>query len=247
MAYKETKTVGLGGRLGSSLKSLLVGLLMIAGGSFLLWWNEGNFVAADRAINEAQAITVELGDINVLDPSKNGRLVHAVGPVETNDELNDPIFGLRVKAIRLERTVEYYQWVERSSSETRTKIGGEEETVTTYSYERQWVGRPVDSSTFHDPSAIRNNTNTILAKIEEARFQAVNVSFGVYRLPGFLINSIRGAEPIQVALTEDKTTELYRLLPPSALTTHNGLPDGPLVHASGNTVFFLALLPALRK
>lgn len=237
MAYKETRTVGLGKRLGSSLSGLLVGLMMIAGGSFLLWWNEGNFVAADRAINEARAVTVELGDITVLDPSKNGRLVHAVGPVETNDELEDPIFGLKVKAIRLERKVEYYQWVERSSSETRTKIGGEEETVTTYTYERKWVDRPVDSSAFHDPSAVSNNKNSVLTTIESARFQAANVGFGAYRLPGFLINSIRGAEPFQVSLTEEKAAELNRRLSPSAPISHADWPDRALVHASDNTVF----------
>ena len=228
MVYRETRTVGLGGRLGSSMRGVLAGLMMLAGGTFLLWWNEGNFVATDQTLREARAATVELGDINRVDPSKNGRLVHAVGQAETGQTLTDSFSGLQAQAIRLEREVRYYQWVEHSSTETRTKIGGEEETVTTYTYDRQWTPRPVDSSAFKDPEAVRNKKNSTLARVEEARYQAGEVRFGAYRLPEFLIDAIGGAEPLRVELSQARAEELNRQLFPAAASS--------LVHTRDNTI-----------
>ena len=123
MAYQETTSVSWFDRLGSSFKGIGFGIALFIAGTVLLWWNEGDFVATGDALNEAHAITQELGDITKLDSSKNGQFVHATGPVETKDMLVDPVFGISVNAIRLERTVEFYQWVEKSKSEKKKKLG----------------------------------------------------------------------------------------------------------------------------
>lgn len=46
------------------------------------------------------------------------------------------MFGIKVGAIALQRSVEYYQWVEVAKKTKKDKLGGSEETVTTYTYER---------------------------------------------------------------------------------------------------------------
>jgi len=243
-AYTETSSVSWFDRLGSSLRGIGFGCILIIAGTILLWWNEGNFVATGVALREAQAITRELGDISKLDTTKNGQLVHATGPVETKDILVDPVFGLSLNAIRLERTVEYFQWVEHSSTETKKKLGGGQETVTTYTYTQQWVKAPVNSSEFKDPNAATTKTNTVLANIENFKTQAANVSFGAYRLPDFMISAIGGAVPLQVTLSEEATANLHKQL---ALSPHNAqavpqpssaMPQ--LVHVSGNTVMLSA-------
>ncbi|MCL1926716.1 MAG: TMEM43 family protein, partial [Syntrophorhabdaceae bacterium] len=186
MAYTETTSTGWFNRLGSSFRGIVFGLVLIAAGTALLWWNEGNFVGTGDALRQAQSLTQELEDISNLDQSKNGRLVHAVGPVATNDTLNDPIFGVSINAIRLEREVEFYQWIEQSKSEKKKKLGGGEETVTTYTYAQKWTNRPVDSSAFKDPQARTANKNIVLANMENLKAQATNVTFGAYRLPEFM-------------------------------------------------------------
>jgi len=258
MAYKETTSVGWFDRLGTSFRGLGLGLVIIIAGTWLLWWNEGNFVGTGDALREAQAVTVELGDPAQPDNSKNGRLVHAAGPVETTDTLTDPVFGLSVNAIRLERSVEFYQWVEDSRSETKQKLGGGEETVTTYSYAPAWTSRPVDSAQFKDPQARLDNKNTVILNLEDFRAQAANVTFGAYRLPDFMISSISGATPLEAVLPREMKAKLNKELnkaeepaaaPEEPETAAPAVPEGEtavpaetpepaaLVHASGSTVF----------
>jgi len=268
MAYKEVRSVGWFDRLGASFRGLGLGLVMIIAGTWLLWWNEGNFVGTGDALREAQAVTVELGDPTQLDNSKNGRLVHAAGPVETQDTLTDPVFGLSIKAIRLERSVEFYQWVEESRSETKQKLGGGEETVTTYDYEPTWTSRPVDSAQFKDPQARQDHQNTVLLNLGDFKAQAANVTFGAYRLPDFMISSISGAAPLEAVIPQEMKAKLNKELAPAgpedqpaappepAATEEAAAPQGEpaatpepaqetapvtnMVHASGNTVLLSA-------
>jgi hypothetical protein len=255
--YTETTTDSWFSRLGSSIRGIGIGLILIIAATVLLWWNEGNFVATYSALEEANAVTQELGDISKLDASKNGQLVHATGAVETKDIITDTVFGLSVNAIRLNRVVEFYQWVENSHSETKEKLGGSKETVTTYDYKQQWVKTPVNSSEFKDPKAVNDNRNFVIASMENFKTQATNVTFGAYRLPDYLIDSIGGAVPLNVTLSDETISSLQKQLLNAAKESAYQLPqqsdsgtdnaptvpsgtaaknDPPMVHVSGNTV-----------
>ncbi|MDL2276009.1 TMEM43 family protein [Desulfosarcina sp. OttesenSCG-928-G10] len=225
MAYTETTSVSWLDRLGGSFRAIGLGIILMIAGTVLLWWNEGNFVATRDALNEAQGITQELGDITRIDPSKNGRLVHASGPVETRDMLTDPVFGLSINAIRLERTVEFYQWVEESHSETRQKLGGGEETVTTYTYRQQWTSSPVNAGNFKDPNAQRLHKNVVLTRLEDYKAQAKNVTFGAYRLPEWMISAIYPAVPLNVNLPEETMSALNTQLISAARKSGISLPQ----------------------
>ena len=224
----------------------------------LLWWNEGNFVKTQTALNEAEAVVTELGDISSVNQASHGQLVHATGTAATEDVLEDPFFGLSVNAIRLERAIEFYQWVEDSKSETREKLGGGQETITTYTYRKDWVTSPVDSSKFVAPNASVEHKNTALANIEKFTVQATNVSFGAYRLPKFLVDSMGGSESLSVGLSEEVIAKLNQQFAPSVsppatppASTQGMLqfeeeekestvamsPSSQWVHVSGGTVY----------
>ena len=256
MAYTETTSVSWFDRLGSSFRGIGTGIVLIIAGTALLWWNEGDFVGTGDALREAQAITQELGDISRPDAAKNGQLVHASGPLATKDMLNDPVFGLSVNAIRLERMVEFYQWVEDAKQEKRQKLGGGEETVTTYTYAARWTPHPADSSQFRDPKARTAHRNSVLVSMENFRAQAANVTLGAYRLPDFLINAVSGATPLTVVLPEETHAKLNRQLA-AAMRGETGpapapqevFPNAPrpaqvaepqMIHISGGTVLLSA-------
>lgn len=244
MAYTEKTSASWFDRMGGSFRGILFGLGVILGGSILLWWNEGSFVSTRDALNEAHAVTQELGSISRLDTSKRGQLVHATGLAETKDILVDPVLGLSINAIRLERQVEFYQWVEQSHSEKRKKLGGGEETVTTYSYEPQWVDSPVDSAKFKDPDAKRINRNSVLANLENFKAQAGNVKLGAYRLPDFMIDSIKGATPLNVTLSDETLVSLNKSV--NQAKSGSMATGQSMVHVSGNTVI-LGRSPATPK
>ena len=217
MAYTTTQTTGLGQRLGNSLKGVLFGLVLFVAGTGLLWWNEGNFVKTRAALQEAQGVTRELGDITAMDASNNGQLVHASGPTETKEILEDPFFGVSVNAIRLTRTVEYFQWTEHKSSKKTTRVGGSEVETTTYAYKQEWVKEPVESARFTDPDAPAKHKNTVLVSFEDLPpLQASDVAFGAYRLPKFLIDAIGGAESFAIEPSADAIDKLNNQLTPRA-------------------------------
>jgi hypothetical protein len=208
MAYQEIKTEGYGQRVGGSFKGMVAALVLLAAGTYLLWYNEGRSVATGDAIAEARMAAEELPDVGKLDPTHNGKMIHATGFADTKDVLTDPIFGVMTTAIRLDRKAEYYQWVENSSSKTQKKLGGGTETVTTYTYSQQWINKPVDSSAFHDPAYV--GKNSVRTTVPNETFYAGDVTFGAYRLPSFIINSISGAVPLTVNLTSEDIENLNR-------------------------------------
>ncbi len=200
MAYQETKTIGYGTRLGNSLGGIGMGLLLFIAATALLWWNEGRAVKTDKMLNEAQGVTVEMESVSKINPEYDGELVHASAVATTNDSLVDKDFGIGATAISLRRRVEYYQWVEHSKTETRDKLGGKQEQVTTYTYSKEWVGSPVESSSFHDPAY--QNKNYVLYTAENQDQWAENVSFGAYKLNEGQIRSIRAQEPVVLAIDD---------------------------------------------
>ena len=200
MAYTETTQTSWGSRLGGAFKGVVTGIVLILVGTGLLYWNEGRTVKTGGAINEARMVTVKADDISKIDPALAGKVVYATGRADTQDVLEDPLFGAKATAINISRKVEYYQWVEHSQQETRKKVGGGEETVTTYTYAMEWVSEPIASGSFKDPDY--QGRNKVLAKYEDETLYASHVSFGAYKLPDFLKRSIGGRIPLEVRMDE---------------------------------------------
>ena len=237
MAYTETTTTSYGQRLAGSAKGMIGGLLVFIIGTGLLWWNEGRTVRTAKAIGDAASHVESVADVSKVDASLNGKLIHASAFADTKDTLTDDMFGVREQAIKLDRKVEYYQWVEHSQRKKRDKVGGGEETITTYTYEQEWVKKPVNSSNFKE-SRYRN-ANRVLSQVEERKETAQHVTFGAYTLPESLVESISGSEPVEVRMTEEQRftwNERLHMLRPKVNT------ETSLVHTSANTVY-LGLSP----
>jgi hypothetical protein len=194
MAYTETTRTSYGKRLGNSLGGIVVGLLLFIAGTVLIWWNEGRAVKTDKMLKEAQGQVVEMPDISRVDPAFEGKLIHATGLATTADSLVDSQFKVGTRAIALRRNVEYYQWVEHAESQSKDKLGGAQETTTTYTYDLQWVSTPVNSADFHDPDY--RGENFVLQEVESQTKYAQNVTFGAFRLNTDQIRSIGGSTPL---------------------------------------------------
>ncbi len=145
MSYQEVTQTSWGQRIGSTFKGALTGIILFFVGTGLLYWNEGNFIKTRNLIYEAAAAMVSVDNIDKLDASLNGKLIHATAEATTKEVLHDEEFGVNLNAIALNRDVEYYQWVEDKSEETRDKVGGGKETITTYTYRKEWTSSPVNS------------------------------------------------------------------------------------------------------
>lgn len=158
MADHITRTVqqGFFSRMANSFIGIIVGICMVPGSVLLISWNEYRTVHRSRALAEGERVVAEVADALEIIPVLNDRLVHVTGTATTEQELADPDFGVSQKALRLERQVEMFQWVEHKESKTRDKLGGGRETVTTYSYDRKWHADRVNSESFEERSGHEN-------------------------------------------------------------------------------------------
>ncbi len=205
MAYQEVTTTGYGTRVGNSFKAIGSGFLMFVLGTALLWWNEGRAVKTEKMLDEAGNAYVEMENPNKKDASLEGELICGTAMATTEDSLVDTQFGIGAKAISIRRNVEYYQWVEHSQTKREDKLGGKEVTTTTYTYTKEWVSSPIESSDFHDPAY--QNKNSVLTTIDESEQWAENVKWGAYTLSESLFHRISSREAIDLAIAEDLLTQ----------------------------------------
>ena len=190
MAVTETTTESWGSRLGSSIKGVLIGLALFIAGFPVLFWNEGDSVKTAKAIDEGEGACIAVESNANVDQEMEGKLVHMSGKADTKDVLTDDQFGVSATAIRLERNVEMYQWVEESRSQKKKKLGGSEETVTTYTYKKDWMPTAIDSSGFKE----QGHDNPGVMEFESQKMQAANVTFGAFRLNESQIDHIGSAK-----------------------------------------------------
>ena len=210
MSTTVTTHASYGKRLGDSLKGIFFGLLVFLAGFPLLFWNEGRNAIRANALKEAEAAMVE-AEYGSLDASLDGKVVHVSGMATTDDVLADDILPVAANAISLSREVEMYQWLENAKSETKKNIGGSTDTVTTYSYDKDWVSHPVDSAGFHE----EGHANPTEMPLPDREVYASHVAFGARRLSESLIDCIGRAEPLgaAAALTTTNADAVAAALP----------------------------------
>lgn len=196
MAFREVTHTSWGKKMGGAVFGAFLGILLFGAAFPLLFWNEGRAVKRAKSLKEGLGIVASLSAERV-DSEYEGALVHLSGPADTQSVLQDPDFQVSVKALRLQRRVQMYQWKEHKQTKKRDKIGGGTETVTTYTYEKQWSDSPIDSSRFKEQAGHQNPSGMAY---RSTTLNAPNVSLGAYRLSTSLIRKIKNFEPL--ALTQ---------------------------------------------
>lgn len=180
-------------RIGGAFAGVLVGFVMIIACVIGLSWNEGRAVARERALKEGAGVVVSVEPTPIV-AANDQKLIHVAGPTATTAELTDPAFAVTGRGLALSRQVEMYQWNEESKSETRTKLGGGEETVTTYTYTRVWSGGRVDSSAFAEPNGHQNPE----LEIEPTVLYAQDATLGDFRLDENVLSQVGGARALPI-------------------------------------------------
>lgn len=181
-------------RVGGSFVGVLFGLLMALASFPLLFWNEGRAVTTARTLNEGSKTVLSVS-ADAIDPANDGKLVHMTGLATTAETLTDPAFDVSANALKLTRSVEMYQWQESSRSETKTKLGGGQETVTTYTYDKAWSDEAIDSSGFQEPDG---HQNTGEMPYDSDSWAADRATLGAFVLPADLVAKLGDGDAIPV-------------------------------------------------
>jgi hypothetical protein len=208
-------------RLGNSFAGMLIGLVLLFAAPILLFWNDGRAVEAQRALAAAGRGAISLSSPEAV-ASNEGQLVHAIGDLTATTPA--PVGTIAVApppTLVLERTVEMYQWQETSQSETRNKLGGTQETVTTYTYATAWSASAIDSSAFAEPSAAR--VNPPMAYESEVTV-AQGARLGQLALPAAALRSLDATTPFIPETAPEGWTRT-----PEGLYRGAGAPEAPQV------------------
>lgn len=190
-------------RIGSSVKNVFFGFILIIGSIILLFWNEGRAVKTEQSLKEGASAVVPVS-FEMKDPTNDNKLIHFTGEARTPSVLTDVDFGVGGNFLKLHRIVEVYQWEEKSKSTTKEKLGGGTETTTTYTYNQDWSDRMIDSSDFKESE---NHVNPKSKSHENMEWLAENVSVGAYEIPNDLLQALSGYQPLTI------TSEMLKNLP----------------------------------
>ena len=186
-SYTEVTYQPWGSRIQDSLVGALVGLVLFLGAFPLLFLNEGSAVDRLKTLEEGEN-KVEHIDANQVFSTNEGKLVHLIGETTTDETLKDTDFGVAVnKVIKLRRVVKIYQWQEDQHSETRQKLGGGTEKVTTYTYTKTWQESLIDSNDFKRPEG---HENPVEMPVSEDTFIAKQVNLGDFTLSSNLVSKL---------------------------------------------------------
>ncbi len=180
MSFTETTRTSWFGRLKNALIGFLVGIVVVVASIWALVWNEGRSIKTYRALGEGASIVVPVS-ADEITPSNEGKLVHVSGKVKAGGIASDPEFAIAADgALAVRREVEMYQWIQSSESTTEKKLGGSEETVTTYKYQKEWREGRQNSADFRQPEGHENPR----LPVESAGFSVETATVGVFTVSG---------------------------------------------------------------
>ena len=202
-------------RIGGAIVGALIGIFLFIAAFPFLVWNEGRAIKRAKTL-EAGAEAVVSAPASPVQAENEGRLVHITGKTLADGQATDSALGVSAAAIKLHRNVEMYQWSEEKKSETKSKLGGGEETVTTYSYKKEWSSTLIDSQEFQKTDG---HTNPSEMPLESETFAANVVTVGDFTLPDSLVAMIDDYQAFPVKQMPEISTEFSA---PVALS-NNGL------------------------
>jgi hypothetical protein len=189
--YRTVTHQSFGSRIGNSFKGIIIGLILFLGSFLLLFWNEGRTVKRHRTLLEGAAAVVPV-QASAIDPANDNKLIHLSGRADTESILSDPMFGVSTNALRLKRVVEMYQWEEKKKTETRTRMGGGEETITTYTYNEVWSDDLIKSDRFQHPG----HDNPSTKPFPSESWDASPILLGAFQLSASLTHMLDNFVPV---------------------------------------------------
>jgi len=212
-------------RLGGAIKGIFVGMLMFLAAVPLLFWNEGRAVTTYKSLKEGAGAVVET-TASPRNAQLDGGLVHLSGMVQVDSNLRDAEFGVEQRALRLERTVEMFQWKESSETKEEKKVGGGVERVTTYTYGKDWSDGLVDSSRFQNPDGHRNPAGM---PFQSQRLNADAGRLGDYRVDSDVLGRVGGWQDLPVSPDSLPATVREGFVQQGGWLYRSGNPSSPAV------------------
>lgn len=175
--------------------------LIISFNMCIIYWNENRDVHSLRSLSEALHAVKTLRDVDVSLAENDQKLVHLFGRLTTDRELSAPEYGVSIRAVKLRRRVEMYQWFEEKSfredgtddDDDDDDDGDDRESdLITYSYHKTWHPEVIQSRMFYLSNQYANPT---VMHIRDALEVVDIVRIGCFVLSPGLVDKINKFKP----------------------------------------------------
>ena len=197
--FVEVTRQGYFQRLAGSFGGIAIGFLLVIASVPLLWWNEGRAVKAQRALDEATRLVVDI-DAGKAEAANNGKLVHVGGNAISHSPVRDGDLNVVFNdVILVARTVEMYQWVEQKDTRTVDEIGGGQRTETAYSYRQEWSQDWKNSEEFKHPTGHAN----VAMPMKSQSWAATGTTLGAFTLEREVLLQLQDDAPRKPEKTPD--------------------------------------------
>ncbi|XP_070792991.1 transmembrane protein 43 [Pituophis catenifer annectens] len=193
-------------RLSETSGGMLVGLATFALSFYILFTNEGRALKTASSLAEGLSLVVPLDNIQIISHENDKKLVHFSGILRTSKPLYDPSYGLSIRAVKLKRQVEMYQWVEYEDSKEYEE-DGEVKKETRYSYNTEWKSEVVNSRNFDREIGHKNPS---AMAVESFTAVASDVQVGKFFLSRGLIEKINNFKQMSLSKLEDPHADVIR-------------------------------------
>jgi hypothetical protein len=172
-------------RILESYAGMVFGFILLLVACIVLWYNEY------RTVNEAENLEYTKNEAVSIDassilPENDGKLVHLNGNASTEIIMEDPDFGIAIKALRIRRNAEMFQWKERQSTIKQENQDGSQTSITRYSYHPVWSSTLISSYNFDDRSYYNPDQFPIQGYIENSS----EVTLGAFTISKEFVNQL---------------------------------------------------------
>lgn len=200
--FSETTRVGFGARIKNALKGIGLGVFMVGGATYGIFWNEDRAVETARALTEGAGLVVEVSAASPQ-PSNEGALVHINGHLHLPFVLRDDVLGVSANSqtVRLERVVEQFAWVENSRTSKENNVGGSQDQTTTYTYTKEWTDSPRSGTDFKVPEGHQNPPMPIKSQVYGHRSGFIGGFEVTDKIDGL-------GQSVSITLTQDQSAQI---------------------------------------
>ena len=113
-------------------------------------------VTTAQALDEGQRKILVPETIDVVFEENKGKLVLITGALNIEDNLEDGVYGIKIRAVKLKKLVQMYQWYETADHKDTPEGEHDAHVETTYSYAKEWFDSRIDSEAFYNPMGHHN-------------------------------------------------------------------------------------------
>ncbi len=171
---------------------LILGIALFLLATSAIIYSEFESSQRSSTLDEIEKSVIDASQAMQSDEQYDGNYIFTTGELKTQDRLHDSDFKLQVSAIKLHRTVEIYQVVEKIEQATgaarQQRLQQGLPTTTTYYYQA-WVEAPIDSSSY--AANYRHANEASHMSYTATTWQAPHVTLGIYQLSPDIVSSLK--------------------------------------------------------